>query len=520
MTLWSHFRNLSSTRSKLAESTIWQEQTAYYRYHGIASWDNRVPYEVSNSVYFAENHADMLLALLQDCRNQGYTKPLLVVELGSSHGKFIFHVLQRLEKILPDHGYSLDDFVFHCCDCSPKMLSFWSCHPQLKPYIASGVLKPHLFHIDYHQGVECDIDFSTWQDQKLVLIANYFFDSLYQNAFVCEDNHVRALDIILPEHSQYDRRIQQLSFATDPKSSGTDFYANPQKNGILLEHLNGVVRHFLMPDSAMDITDYFTKRCQQLLLISSDKGYTSTQNVFYADNLSLNYDGALSTTVNFFALSRYFSLSHAGDSLLSAQPYPSDSVLFNTNLFLTQGCLSDYPLLQRTATRLIHELPCADHHILRRSLVEADYQNLQQLQACVRLNRFDPFDLTHLLSKFRTVLKKDGEAYHPPQFRETLLALAHNCYYIPTDHAAETFACCARLAIMLRYHEQAEDFIQGHVDLFGKNHTHHFLKGELLFQKGAFIEAHRHFSQALAQKGDCEETARYLDLCENAQQVS
>ena len=58
MTLWSHFRNLSSTRSKLAESAIWQEQTAYYRYHGIASWDNRVPYEVSNSVYFAEGHAD------------------------------------------------------------------------------------------------------------------------------------------------------------------------------------------------------------------------------------------------------------------------------------------------------------------------------------------------------------------------------------------------------------------------------------------------------------------------------
>ena len=519
MTLWSHFRNLSSTRTKLAESAIWQEQTAYYCYHGIASWDNRVPYEVSNSVYFAENHADMLLALLQDCRKQGYDHPLLVVELGSSHGKFIFHVLQRLEKILPDHGYSLDDFLFHCCDCSPKMLSFWSCHPQLKPYITSGVLKPHLFHIDYHQGVECDIDFCTWQDKKLVLIANYFFDSLYQNAFVCEDNRVHALDIILPEHTKHDRRVQQLSFATDSKSSGTNFYTNPQKNGILLEHMNGVVRHFLMPDSAMDITDYFSERCQQLLLITSDKGYTGYQNVFYADNLSLNYDGALSTTVNFFALDRYFCLAHQGDSLLSEQPYHSDSVLFNTNLFLTNGRLADYPQLQRIANHILRDFPCADHHVLRRSLVETDYQSLQQLQACIRFNRFDPFDLVQLLDRFRTVLQKD-EAYHPPQFQETLLALAHNCYYIPSDHAAQTFACCARLAIILRYHEHAEAFIQGHVDLFGKNYTHHFLKGELLFQKESFIEAHRYFSQALSQKSDCEETARYLDLCENAQQLS
>ena len=516
MALWSHFRNLSSTKSKLAESAIWQHQADYYRYHGIASWDNRVPYEVSNSVYFSEAHADMLLALLQDLRNQGDRNPVMVVELGSAHGKFMFHLLQRLEKILPQHGFSLTDFVFHCCDCSKKMLSFWQSHPQLKPYITRGILKSHFFHIDYHTGIECDLPLSTWREKKVVLLANYFFDSVYQNAFVCEDNKVHALDILLPDH---DHRLAKIDFAIDPQCSGASFYDDPQKNGILLEHMNGVVRHFLMPDAAMDITDYFAKHCQQLLLITSDKGYTGYSYVFYAPNLSLTYDGALSTTVNFFALSRYFTLCHNGNSLLSPQPYPSDSILFHTNLFLTSGDFSDYPSLSHTAHYHLHGYSFSDHHGVRRALMEADYSSLQALQSCLRLSRFDPLDLTHLLKHFRTVLKQD-DSFHPPQFRDTLTALAENCYYIPTEHAAQTFISCARLAIMMGYTEEAETFIQGHLDLFGKTYDHHFLLGELLFTQQDFLAAHRLFSQALKQKSECPETVRYLELCENAHQVS
>ena len=85
MSFWSHFQSLSSTRSKLAESSLWDQQTHFYQHHGIASWDNRVPYQITNSVRFASIYAEALLAFAQDSREQGYTGPIRVVELGASH---------------------------------------------------------------------------------------------------------------------------------------------------------------------------------------------------------------------------------------------------------------------------------------------------------------------------------------------------------------------------------------------------------------------------------------------------
>ena len=94
----------------------------------------------------------------------------------------------------------------------------------------------------------------------MVLIANYFFDSLYQNAFIRDENQIYPLDVCVPDHGKDGLTPTQLEFVTDKDTPGETFYRNPLKNGILLDHIGPNVNRFLMPDAAMDIIDYFSDK--------------------------------------------------------------------------------------------------------------------------------------------------------------------------------------------------------------------------------------------------------------------
>ena len=515
MSFWSHFKTLSSSRTRVAASTLWDQQTTYYQHHGIASWDNKVPYQITNSVYFAHVYAQSIVCYALDCRKKGYEGPIYIVELGASHGQFMFRLIRHLEQILPQHGLQLAELTFFCCDCSDKMIRFWRSQPQLEQYIKKGILRTHLFHINYKQGIECDLPVEKWQDKKIVLIANYFFDSLYQNAFVHDDNKIYPIDVCVPDHTQHGCTTAQLEFVTDKDTPGATFYDNPKKNGILLDHIRDDIQRFLMPDAAMDILDYFSSHTSQVLLLTSDKGLTSPEHHFYSDNMSFHADGAISTTVNFFALDKYVRFCHAGSSVLAPPSFPSDQLVFSSFAFLTHGKIKDYPKLFNHLSYYFQDYSFTDYHINQLILQKDNgYQSIQSVLASFKKVMYDPYILNHLLDKLRDLVENDSH-YKPSWLQPALLRLAENNYYIPNKAANCSFFLVARAATILKCYDEAIKLIDIHKDLYGKNYYHFLLMAAYYFKQEDFKESHRYYNLALSQDPDCPESKRYLELCEN-----
>ena len=399
------------------------------------------------------------------------------------------------------------------------MIQFWRNQPQLKPFIENGTLNPHLFHIHQKEGIDTDLPLSKWHSDKMVLIANYFFDSLYQNAFIRDENQIYPLDVCVPDHGKDGLTPTQLEFVTDKDTPGETFYRNPLKNGILLDHIGPNVNRFLMPDAAMDIIDYFSDSVSQILILSSDKGYFDFTHHFYPDHLSFQADGSLSTTVNFFALNRFIEICHQGSSITPAPSLPTDRLIFSSCALLTHGDIQKFGRLYKLLHEHFHRYTFCDYHIHQNLLTDCiTYKNLQSLLALFKKTQYDPFILTRLIEPLKTVIQSDPY-YEPSWLKPMLNHFAENTYYIPSKVANLTFFTVARIATILRMPEEARELINIHQELYGKNLHHYLLMGAHYFQLEDFKNAHNYYTQALQQDPDCPESIRHLELCENAIQT-
>lgn len=341
-------------QARLYDSCIWTVLEEYYKKASISAW-NQIPFYPTSNPFIAEVYADIILAFLTDCREElNYNEPVYILEMAAGSGCFSYYLLRelvvrrkyfsQLEKLKLQ--YIMADFT----EDNPRS---WQDNPKLKPFVEEGLLKFGVFRPQDDLVVrQCPVEGATTSDvlldrslclNPLIAIANYFFDSIKQDAFQIQDGKLKEVrhtfnckrDPESPELLRFDTIQKTESY----RDANHNYFADQRMNNVLTSyHHDFDNASIIFPSGAFHcISNLLQISNERLVLISSDKGFTDRNYVKgLREQPFVAHHGVFSYSVNYDAIRRYFE-ALGGISLNTSDDNLSVSTAVN---FLLKGSRS------------------------------------------------------------------------------------------------------------------------------------------------------------------------------------
>jgi tetratricopeptide (TPR) repeat protein len=304
---------------RFSEAPIWEWQRSYYEEQGIKAWQNdEVPQYITSNPIIAVAYAEMIFGFLQDRAKLGYTsQPVTIVELGAGSGRLAFHVLKELSELTKFAGIALPPFRYIMSDLAAKNISYWQQHRSLIPFVEQGVLDFAIF--DAVKDTELMLTQSGVLirqgdlQQPLMVIANYFFDSIPQELIYVEESKIYECNVSL----QFPGGTLDLSSSEMLENVLLEYHYRraadyeretyPYHNVIELYRQKLEDSHILFPVTGMACLERLGQLSQQgFLLLTADKGDHRLENWEFAEPPTLIVHGSFSLTANYHAIQTFF----------------------------------------------------------------------------------------------------------------------------------------------------------------------------------------------------------------------
>src|SRR5215470_16454000 len=194
----------------LSSSVIWRLQRDFYVQRGIKAWtEDGVPQFITNNPFIAEIYARIVFNFLSDCPDLSAAKPLRIFELGAGVGKFSYLFLRHLTALLRSRDIAPETVRYCMTDCSDSFPEIWRTNRYFSEFTQSEMLQFERFEV----GSEIKSEFLR-SPGPLVVIANYVFDSLPQDAFVIQEGKLfeALVTTAAPTHAAEVLSSLQLSY--------------------------------------------------------------------------------------------------------------------------------------------------------------------------------------------------------------------------------------------------------------------------------------------------------------------
>ncbi|MCP5100741.1 MAG: hypothetical protein GY943_34765, partial [Chloroflexi bacterium] len=313
---------------RLSQSLIWEIQRRYFVGSGMQAWqDDVVPSTISSNPVMARAYSQVVLGYLRDCVAAAQRgtfafdpeQPIYIVELGAGSGRLAHHFLHQFHDRLSQSVLAKLNIKFVMTDFVPEIVAFWQQHPRFQPWVEAGLLDFALFDVMDKRPLTLTTSKTTLTPDHLqnpiILIANYFFDSIPQDSFVIEEGqlceNLLTLYSTKPEPDLADPTIwSRLTFAYEPIPLAQPYYKQDAYNHILdayEAHLPDT--SFSFPNVGLDCVRYWQGIGNgRLLLLSSDRGITLPDALIGQDDPLPNLHGSFSLMVNYHAIGQYVEL--------------------------------------------------------------------------------------------------------------------------------------------------------------------------------------------------------------------
>jgi len=491
---------LLETSVPLSQSAIWRLQSDYYSQRGLKAWtEDLVPSYITNNPFIAQIYAEIVAAFLQDCLGcpeppaVSPESPLRILELGAGTGKFSYLFLRRLMPLLEAKGLPPQTVRYTLTDCSEELLAYWRSNEYLKEFSRSGILEFELLRA----GDRAAAAATATAGSPLVVIANYVFDSLPQDAFVIQNGAISEALITASAagNSQSPATLGdlQLSFSNAPVPPQR--YADPSWNEIL-EHYRRELpaATIFFPSAALTLLQQLSQSTRgRMLVLAGDKGFAHQQELTLTQGPpSLEFHGSrrcFSSMVNFGAISRYFAAT-GGVALLPSKHFTS----LNICAFLGRGALAEYP---RTAVAYQQAVEAfgPDDLFAVMSWLNAYLESISLAQALSVL-RLTHWDTTAFLRIFPVIAPKlRSVVAERSDLRDAVLRVWDNRY--PVDPADNLLAFdCGVVLLELRFHSEAAQMFKASEQLLGKTAAISYNLGLCALALDRRAEALEHMTEA------------------------
>ncbi|WP_239617735.1 tetratricopeptide repeat protein [Cohnella mopanensis] len=304
---------------RFSEAPIWELQRSYYEDQGIKAWQSEeVPLYITSNPIIAAAYAEMIFGFLQDRAKSGYlSDPVSIVELGAGSGRLAFHVLKELGELVEYAGVAIPPYRYIMSDLAVTNIAYWERHPELIPLVEQGILDFAKF--DAVKDTELHLTCSGIRikpgdlQQPLLVIANYFFDSIPQELIYVEEGNIYDCKVSLqiPDGSgdlSPSEMLEKVNLEFHYRK-GTDFEQEtyPYRDVIQLYKEKLEESHILFPAIGMACLERLGRLSQQgFVLITADKGDHRLENWEFAEPPKLIHHGSFSLTANYHAIVAFF----------------------------------------------------------------------------------------------------------------------------------------------------------------------------------------------------------------------
>lgn len=435
----------------LSQSIIWRMQRDFYAQRGLRAWtEDMVPQYITNNPFIAEVYARIVFGFMRDCASRPGA-PLRIVELGAGPGKFSWLFLQHLTAMMRTGNIPAETVCYHMTDDAASLLKTWRANRCLAEFVESGVLRFEQFTAGGQASAEIA---SGGPPCPLVVIANYVFDSLPQDAFVIE--HERLLEAVVTTTSTGRRpnKLSDLRMSWRNVTVPPDRYPVPAWNEILEQYRNRLSgTTVLFPAEALKTLRQLASLSDgRMLVLAADKGCTQEETLRLAQGppvIELHASGnCFSQMVNFDAIGRYFE-AIGGRALLPGKYSTSVDIC----AFL-QGLKEDQFNLTRVAYRETQAAFGPDELFALLGWLEPhmDAMSIPQTLAVLRLSHWDPVALMRLFPTITRQVRGVTNARH--DLRSAVLSTWANHFPVTSNENAMAFQCGVIL-LELRFFEDA-----------------------------------------------------------------
>jgi tetratricopeptide (TPR) repeat protein len=383
---------------RFSEAPIWELQRTYYEEQGLKAWNNdAVPQYITNNPMIATAYAEMIFGLLQDRAAMGHiSEPVTILELGAGAGRLAYHILSQLCEIIDYAGITLPPFRYVMSDLPVSNVTGWQQHPGLRPFAEKGILDFARF--DAVHDTELNLMYSDTSirpgdlKQPLMIVANYFFDSIPQELIYVGEGRIFECEVSLklPENTGdlnpsevLERVIPEYHYRRAAEYEEEHY---PYRDVIALYQEKLEDSHILFPAAGLACLERLGQLSEEgLLLLTADKGDHRLENWEFAEPPQLIHHGSFSLTANYHAIQHTYE-QRGAEALFTAHHYKN----LNVGCILMLQEPKRYANTRLAYQRFIHRFGPDDFFSLKEWVDQQfDSMGLQQILAFWRLGGYD-----------------------------------------------------------------------------------------------------------------------------------
>lgn len=423
----------------LSQSVIWRMQRDFYVQRGLKAWtEDMVPQFMTNNPFIAEIYARIAFNFLCDCAEfvPSPQTPLRIFELGAGVGKFSYLFLRKLTDLLLNKGLAPGTIRYCITDCSESVVQEWRSNKYLAEFVSSGILVFERFQV----GEEIHSRF-LGSSGPMVVIANYVFDSLPQDAFDIKDQQIFETLVSTSETDPAgNKTLSALHRSYRNVPLGQQRYSRESWNKILDEYRRHLAAGMvLFPCTALEVLEEFHKFSDgRMLVLVGDKGFAHEEDLAFCQGpptIEFHGPNCFSQMVNLDAIGKY--IQAAGGLELLPEKH---SAGLNICAFLQGRPEDEFPATKGVYAEARAAFDPDDLFTLFAWLnAHMEEMTVPQILAALRLTRWDPILLLRVYPVLARQLRTVGVERH--DLRKAVLNTWANHYPVSQSENALAFAC-------------------------------------------------------------------------------
>ena len=456
----------------LSKSVIWGLQRGFYAQRGLKAWnEDLVPSYITNTPFIAEIFAGIVVAFVQDCISHAQRNspapspqnPLRILELGAGTGKFSYLFLRKLAASMRNQNMPLNLVRYCMTDTSENLLKDWRENAYLKEFVSAGVLEFEVFQAgeEYQQKTR----------GPLVVIANYVFDSLPQDAFAIENGGIQQILLTTSAaEGSPTEHLKDLRFSYRNSAIAPQHYPDNVWNSILEQYRTRLsAATVLFPAVALQTLQRLSDSSDgRMLVLVADKGFSHEEDLALAPrepSLDFHAGGrCFSQLVNFDAIGKYFC-GKGGEALMPSKHFTN----LNLCAFIQRNPGDEFPATGKAYREAVTAFGPDDLFALM-SWLNAYLEEipLPHVLPLLRLTRWDPMVLVRL---FPVIARQARNANaERNDLRDAVLSVWENHFPLNKDENILAFYCGVIL-LELRFFQEAYEMFRKSQELFGPSAT-------------------------------------------------